>query len=125
MTWIYHFLFIDWSNLITIRYQISAKRKYVWNSFSLQCFYFFKETLILKGMTGSLDKGIYKELSSFTGSLSGFTPKPSSPKQFPIKIKTKIENAGKTNPKWQMYYTPTKKMVESFLYCIALKPLFV
>ena len=35
-------------------------------------------------MTGRLDKGIYKELSSFSGSLSGFTPKPSPPKQFTI-----------------------------------------
>ena len=67
-------------------------------------------------MTGSLDKGIYKELSSFSGSLSGFTPKPSSPKQFPIIPKTKIENVDITNPKWQMHYAPTKKMVKSSLY---------
>ena len=75
-------------------------------------------------MTGSPDKGIYKELSSFSGSLSGFTPKPSSPKQFPMIIKTKIENIDKTkienvditNPKWQMHYAPTKKMVKKSLY---------
>ena len=83
-----------------MRYKKSAKRKYLKSIFLSNIFTFFRETLILKGMTGSLDKGIYKELSSFTGSLSGFTPKPSSPKQFPI-IKTKIENVDKTNPKWQ------------------------
>ena len=83
-------------------------------------------------MTGSLDKGIYKELSSFSGSLSGFTPKPSSPKQFPIMIKTKIENIDKTkienvditNPKWQLHSTPTKEMVERSLYCMALNASF-
>ena len=37
-----------------------------------------------------LTRGIYKELSSFSGSLSGFTPKPSPPKQFTIiKAKTR------------------------------------
>ena len=38
-----------------------------------------------------LTRGIYKELSSFSGSLSGFTPKPSPPKQFTI-IKSKNRN---------------------------------
>ena len=79
-----------------MRYQKSAERKYLKSIFLSNIFTFFRETLILKGMTGSLDKGIYKELSSFTGSLSGFTPKPSSPKQFSIIIKTKIENVDKT-----------------------------
>ena len=43
-----------------------------------QNFDLFKEWL------AGLTRGIYKELSSFSGSLSGFTPKPSPPKQFTI-----------------------------------------
>ena len=67
-----------------MRYQKSGERKYLKSIFLHNIFTFLRETLILKGMTGSLDKGIYKELSSFSGSLSGFTPKPSPPKQFTI-----------------------------------------
>ena len=77
-------------------YQKIVARIYVKSIFLYNIFTFLRGILILKGMTGSLDKGIYKELSSFSGSLSGFTPKPSSPKQFPIIIETKIENIDKT-----------------------------
>ena len=80
--------------------------------------------MISTGMTGSLDKGIYKELSSFSGSLSGFTPKPSSPKQFPITIKNLRTSAGTEDEEvlWAKVF-PSRKFPARFVLQLFMGPI--